>query len=69
MGHVERTRDPADERQVGVRLTKSGRRLCEKALSVDLVEACGLTPKDFPRLHKEIVTLRDNLLKAVEAQE
>lgn len=63
MGHVERTRDPADERQVRVRLTRSGRRLREKAFGADLVEACGISTSEFARLQKEIVALRTNLLK------
>ena len=63
MGHVERTRDPSDERQVRVRLTDSGRRLREKAFGTDLVEACGIPAADFKRLQKEIVALRTNLLK------
>lgn len=64
MGYLERTRDPADERQVRVRLTKNGRQLRERA-TVDLTSACGLAAEDFPRLQKEIVALRDNLLKSV----
>lgn len=66
MGYVERTRDASDERVVRVRLTRSGRRLREKALSVDLGDATGLTPKDFARLRKEIVALRTDLLKFVD---
>ena len=63
MGHVERTRDPSDERQVRVRLTNSGRRLREKAFGTDLVEACGMSATEFKRLQMEIVELRTNLLK------
>ena len=63
MGHVERTRDPADERQVRVRLTNSGKRLREKAFGTDLVEACGMSATEFKRLQKEVVELRTNLLK------
>jgi MarR family transcriptional regulator, organic hydroperoxide resistance regulator len=64
MGYVERTRDPADERQVRVRLTKSGRRLREKASGNDLFDACGISAADFKRLQKEVVALRTNLLKS-----
>ena len=63
MGHVERTRDPADERQVRVRLTRNGRRLREKALGADLGGACGISSTEFKRLQREIVALRTNLLK------
>jgi DNA-binding MarR family transcriptional regulator len=64
MGHLERTRDTLDERLVRVHLTKNGRRLREKALSVDLGDACGLTAGQFSKLQKEIVALRDNLVRA-----
>ncbi len=63
MDYVERHRDPADERQVRVSLTKAGRRLREKSFDVDLVEACGLTAQGFARLQKEIVQLRNSLVK------
>src|SRR5882757_4264596 len=39
MGYLERQRDPEDERQVRVSLTKNGRKLREKAFKRDLVEA------------------------------
>ncbi|KLD62857.1 MarR family winged helix-turn-helix transcriptional regulator [Dyella japonica] len=64
MGYVERARDASDERQVRIKLTRSGRQLRERALSVNLDDACGLTARDFSRLQKEIVTLRDNLLRS-----
>jgi MarR family transcriptional regulator, organic hydroperoxide resistance regulator len=67
MGYVERTRDPADERQVRVSLTKSGRRLREQASSIDLGDACGLGPGEFAKLQKQIVALRGNLVKAIRS--
>jgi DNA-binding MarR family transcriptional regulator len=69
MGYVHRQRDPEDERQVLVSLTRSGRRLREKGLDMNLVEACGLTPEEFPRIQKAIVMLRTNLVKAVRERE
>ena len=69
MGYLHRQRDPEDERQVLVGLTKAGRRLREKGLSMDVVEACGLTPEEFPKIQKAIVTLRNNLVKSVRDQE
>lgn len=63
MDYVERHRDPADERQVRVSLTKAGLRLREKSFDVDLVEACCLTAQGFARLQKEIVQLRNSLVK------
>jgi DNA-binding MarR family transcriptional regulator len=66
MGYVERVRETEDERVVRVHLTKSGRRLREKALSINLDDACGLTAKGFSSLQKEIVGLRDNLLKSLD---
>ncbi|MFM0076141.1 MarR family transcriptional regulator [Paraburkholderia sediminicola] len=66
MGYLERQRDPEDERQVRICLTKSGRRLREKALKMDLVEATGLAPDEFEKMQKAIVTLRNNLINSVE---
>ena len=68
MGYLERNRDTVDERQVRVHLTKSGRRLRERALGVDLGDACGLTSGQFSKLQKEIVTLRDNLVRAARGE-
>jgi MarR family transcriptional regulator, organic hydroperoxide resistance regulator len=64
-GYVERQRDPADERQVRVGLTKNGRKLREKGLKMDLVDATGLPPDEFAKVQNAIVTLRDNLIKSV----
>jgi DNA-binding MarR family transcriptional regulator len=69
MGYLERQRDPEDERQVRICLTKSGRRLREKALKMDLVEATGLAPDEFAKMQKAIVTLRNNLIKSVQDSE
>jgi DNA-binding MarR family transcriptional regulator len=69
MGYLERQRDPEDERQVRVSLTKSGRRLRERALTMDLTEATGLSPDEFAKVQKTIVTLRNNLINAVQAGE
>ncbi|MCX4144611.1 MarR family transcriptional regulator [Paraburkholderia madseniana] len=66
MGYLERQRDPEDERQVRICLTKSGRRLREKALKMDLVEATGLAPDEFEKMQKAIVALRNNLIKSVQ---
>jgi hypothetical protein len=54
---------------VRVSLTKSGRRLRERALNMDLVEATGLMPDEFSKVQKAIVTLRNNLVKAVNEQQ
>jgi len=67
MGYLERHRDAADERQVRVRLTRSGRRLREKALGMGLNAATGLQPDEFARMQKDIVALRDNLVDWVKA--
>ncbi|NUS60890.1 MAG: hypothetical protein HOQ01_08080 [Lysobacter sp.] len=47
-------------------LTQSGTRLREKALSFDLRASCGLSAKDFTRLQKEIVTLRDTVIESAQ---
>ncbi|TDN63311.1 MarR family transcriptional regulator [Paraburkholderia sp. BL10I2N1] len=69
MGYVHRQRDPEDERQVLVSLTRSGRRLREKGLDMNIVAACGLTPEEFPKIQRAIVMLRNNLVKAVHERE
>ncbi|SIT41577.1 Organic hydroperoxide resistance transcriptional regulator [Paraburkholderia ribeironis] len=69
MGYLERRRDPEDERQVRVSLTKSGRRLREKSLKMDLTDATGLAPNEFAKLQEAIVTLRGNLIRSIETDE
>jgi DNA-binding MarR family transcriptional regulator len=69
MGYVRRQRDPADERQVVVSLTDAGRRLREKGLNMNLVKASGLTPDEFRKMQKGVVTLRNNLIKAAQGKE
>jgi DNA-binding MarR family transcriptional regulator len=64
MGYVRRQRDRADERQVRVSLTASGRKLMDTDLGVfGLVDSTGLGD-DFPVVQKQVVRLRDNLLHA-----
>jgi DNA-binding MarR family transcriptional regulator len=64
MGYVRRQRAVADERQVVVSLTDAGRRLREKATTANLLKASGLSPEDFRKLQRSVVTLRDNLIAA-----
>lgn len=66
MGYVQRRRDPEDERQVRVSLTKEGRRLREKGCRMDVVAATGLKPAEFAKVQKAIVLLRDNLIRSVD---
>ena len=68
MGYLRRQRDPKDERQVIISLTDAGRRLREKALPMNLVKASGLTPEDFSKMQKGVVTLRNNLIKAARGE-
>jgi MarR family transcriptional regulator, organic hydroperoxide resistance regulator len=70
MGHVARNRDPADERQVRVRLTRSGSALRAKASDVPacILAATGMSIGALRKLQAEISTLRDNLLKAGRAE-
>jgi MarR family transcriptional regulator, organic hydroperoxide resistance regulator len=68
MGYLRRQRDRADERQVLVSLTDAGRRLREKGLGMNLVKASGLTPEEFGKMQKGVVTLRNNLIKAAHGE-
>src|SRR5580704_9636699 len=60
LGHIKRNRDPADERQVRVRLTESGRTLRAKALHIPgcILAATGLDAKAAKQLMTGIATLR-----------
>ena len=66
-GHVKRTRDPRDERQVTVVLTKAGRALEIKAATMheDLVCMTQLEKQDIKQLMNQIVSLRENLRGSV----
>ncbi|MFZ5673110.1 MAG: MarR family winged helix-turn-helix transcriptional regulator [Pseudomonadota bacterium] len=67
-GYIERRRDPADERQVRVRLTEAGRHLLarfDKEVGPLLVKATGLGD-DFPQVQEVVVELRDNLLHSLK---
>lgn len=68
MGYLRRQRDAADERQVLVSLTEAGRRLREKGLNMNLVNACGLTEEEFPKLQNSVAMLRDNLIKSTKSK-
>jgi MarR family transcriptional regulator, organic hydroperoxide resistance regulator len=63
LGHVKRTRDPVDERQVRVRLTEKGRGLRQKAREIPdcILDASGLKIEELRRLQSEIVALRSDL--------
>jgi DNA-binding MarR family transcriptional regulator len=65
MGYLQRQRDPADERQVRISLTQSGRDLREVSSGSSLFDATGLTPDEFTQMQQSIVKLRNNLIKSV----
>ena len=67
LGYIRRRRDPADERQVRVSLTLAGRRLLEKDPAASLVDATGLGA-DFPAVQQTVARLRDNLMRATQAE-
>ncbi|SEP62589.1 MarR family winged helix-turn-helix transcriptional regulator [Microlunatus flavus] len=59
LGHVDRRRNPADERSLQVSLTESGRALREEALKVPgaVMEQLELTEDDVVSLHAALVPL------------
>lgn len=63
LGHVERTRDPADERQVRICTTAAGRTLRAKALEVPacILEATGLDGAELERLRRQMTALHATL--------
>lgn len=65
-GLVSRSRDPADERQVRLRLTEHGRALLDKARRVPpcILDASGLSPEEARSLTDQIGALRTRLSAA-----
>jgi MarR family transcriptional regulator, organic hydroperoxide resistance regulator len=63
LGYIKRIRDPADERQVRVRLTETGRKLRASALHVPgcILAASGLAAKKAKQLLTGITALRHSL--------
>jgi MarR family transcriptional regulator, organic hydroperoxide resistance regulator len=68
-GYVRRERDPADERQVRIRLTDSGQELHRKALKIPaaMICACGKDGTELARLNTDILALRDALTASASA--
>ena len=66
MGYIARRRDPADERQVRVSLTATGRKLIEQDLGASVVAASGLGDQ-FPVVQQTVARLRDNLLRSTKS--
>jgi DNA-binding MarR family transcriptional regulator len=66
--YLSRNRDPADERQVRVRLTNAGRALQKKARGIPqcILEASGLSLADLRKLLREIKAVRQRLLKSAK---
>ena len=69
MGFLHRQRDPADERQVRISLSKTGRDLREGRPELCLTDATGLTPDEFKQMQQAIVKLRGNLIRATKDSE
>ncbi len=63
--YISRIRDRDDERQVRVRLTKTGLALREKAEAIPacIIEATGLNPDGVSKLKEEITKLRASLAR------
>jgi len=59
LGYLQRQRDTLDERQVRISLTEAGRKL---------LDACGLTKEEFPKMQASVVKLRNSLLRSVQDQ-
>lgn len=64
-GLIERTRDPDDERQVRITLTRNGRALKRKAHEVPFQVLCasGQTPEQLMHLRKLLSDVREDLIR------
>lgn len=64
IGHIVRTRDPEDERQVRVRLTDQGLALRPEAANIGACaeEALGMSEGELVRVQREVSGIRDRLL-------
>jgi DNA-binding MarR family transcriptional regulator len=69
MGYLQRQRNPEDERQVRINLTKEGKALREGRPEKGLAGATGLTEDEFTQMQKAIVKLRNNLIKSMNTEE
>lgn len=67
LGYVTRRRDPDDERQVVVSLTRTGRALREEGLEMDLIAATGLSLDELKTMQRGVAALRDNLRGHVQS--
>jgi DNA-binding MarR family transcriptional regulator len=65
MGYLLRQRDPADERQVRIKLTAQGRAL-RNALAVENFPQTGLEADEFVALQQSVVRLRNNLIRTLK---
>ena len=63
-GFIERRRDPADERQVRIRLTPKGSELRSHKIGNELFDATGLGDS-FVDVQKSVARLRDNLMASL----
>lgn len=63
LGHIVRTRDPLDERQVRVTLSDQGRALQQRACLIphSVLEASGMSVSEMTSLQQQISKLRDRL--------
>lgn len=64
-GFIERRRDPADERQVRIRLTAKGSELRSHEIGNELFDATGLGDR-FVEVQQSIAKLRDNLMRSLD---
>ena len=63
LGYIDRRRDRADERQVGIKLTTRGRSLQAKAAEIICCvrSATGLKDKQMARMLEDVAALRRSL--------
>ncbi len=69
-GHLDRRRDPADERVVRIHLTDAGRCLRDAAADIPRRASCatGLPPADLARLRDNLIDLANHLRQTTRSQ-
>lgn len=67
-GYIEKSKDPADERNLVIRLTKTGKELQDRALNVPqcMAKKVRITPKEASELYRILYKMLDEQINKTE---